>query len=140
MSGIKITPADSAFSRCIRERANWACERCGGRPAPGGLHCSHYHGRGKWAVRFEPMNGTSLCMGCHLYLSAHPSEHAAFQLVRLGNYCVSSLQEMANDLARGRAAKREAKAIAAHYRSEHMKMRVMRESGETGRIEFIGYF
>lgn len=79
-------------------------------------------------------------MGCHLYLSAHPSEHLAFQLERIGAYAMGVLQEMAGDIARGRAAKRESKAIAAHYRSEHRKMVARKVAGESGKVDFIGYF
>lgn len=139
MGAIKITPADSWFSKCVRERAGNRCERCGGSPAPGGLHCSHFHGRGKWSVRFEPMNGTSLCMGCHLYLTANPNEHADFQQEIWGGINMQALRELANDTTRGRVAKREAKAIAAHYREQHREMVTKRDSGETGRIEFVGY-
>ena len=40
---IKITPADTAFSKCVKERADWKCERCGTQYQEGdrGLHCSH---------------------------------------------------------------------------------------------------
>ena len=26
---VKITPADTAFGKCVKERASWRCERCG---------------------------------------------------------------------------------------------------------------
>ena len=138
MSGIKITPADAAFSKCVRERASWRCERCGGSPAPGGLHCSHFHGRGKWSVRFEPLNATALCMGCHLHLSAHPIEHSRFQANRLGQAWYVLL-ELSQDTTRGRQAKREAKQIAKHYREQLKIMQAARAEGATGWLEFVGY-
>ena len=68
MVTVKRTPADIAFSLCVRERANWKCERCGKYYPEGrrkGLECSHHHSRGKWGIRHDPMNGEALCTGCH---------------------------------------------------------------------------
>lgn len=78
-------------------------------------------------------------MGCHLYLSAHPNEHTEFQANRIGRYKMSALNEMANDMARGRQVRREAKAIAVHFRREHLEMVKSRDSGNAGWIEFAGY-
>ncbi len=139
MGAVKITPADRWFSMCVRTRADNRCERCGGMPSPGGLHCSHFHGRGKWSVRFDPENGTALCYGCHAYFGSHPVLHSQWQAENMGLYRFESLQERANDLTRARVARREAKAIAAHYRCQFNIMLEKRSQGETGRIEFEGY-
>lgn len=137
MPAIKITPADSAFSKCVRERANWRCERCGGVYLPGtqGLHCSHFYGRGNWSVRFEPLNGTALDMGCHLYLSANPEEHRAFQLQRIGEQNMAILTELKNNTNRGKEYRKTKGVgeVARHYRMEYMRMQ------ETGSREFAGW-
>lgn len=139
MGAVKITPADAAFSKCVRERNANRCERCGGYPNPGGLHCSHFYGRGKWSTRFDPENGTALCHGCHSYFGSNPELHRHWQKERLGPYRYDALLERANNSSLGRTAKREAKAIAEHYRGEHRAMLKKREQGEYGRIEFVGY-
>lgn len=139
MGAIKVTPADKWFSLCVRQRAENRCERCGGSPASGGLHCSHFHGRGKWGVRFCPDNATSLCYGCHAFLGSHPEIHRQWQLERLGAYRFDSLQERANDSTRGRIAKREAKEIAKHYKGEYESLIQLRNAGAVGRLEFTGY-
>ena len=139
MGAIKITPADKYFSVCVRERAENRCERCGGSPERGGLHCSHFHGRGKWSVRFAPENATALCMGCHLYFGSHPVEHTEWQREKLGDYWFEALREKANDLTAGRVMKREQKHIAAHYRKEHQLMLALRASGAVGRLDFTGH-
>lgn len=141
--GIKITPADKAFSLCIRERSNWTCDRCdtfypeGKRMA---LHCSHYHGRGKYSTRFDPNNCWAHCFGCHRYLSAHPAEFTAWALEKLGDGLFEIVCERAQDMKLGRLAKREAKEIAKYYRDQHKNMRTQREIGIEGRIEIVGYF
>ena len=143
MGAIKITSADAWFSKCVRERSAWCCERCRTYYPEGearkGIHCSHFFGRGKWSTRFHPDNGTALCHGCHRYFSSHPSLHQQFQEYKLGPYLFAALQEAANDLTKGRQAKREVKAIAAHYKAEHARMQSERADGFEGRIEFMGY-
>ena len=133
MSAIKITAADRYFSLCVRKRAGWACERCGtgyGGPSSG-LHCSHYHGRGKHATRHDPRNCASLCFGCHRHLGSQPYEHAEFFKARLGEYGVHALWERAGDMTIARQIKRELKEVAKHYKAEFERM----ETGGT----FEGY-
>jgi hypothetical protein len=139
---IRITPADKYFSLCIRERANWHCERCGSYFAEGrrmGLHCSHVHGRGKWSVRFDPQNATALCYGCHRYMGSQPLQHMDWIEARLGRVDYDALSERAQDASRGRLARKSVKAIATHYRQEQRRMQALREAGDTGRIEIVGW-
>lgn len=138
MGAVKIKAADRYFSRCVRERADWRCERCGAQHQPGsqGLHCSHFHGRGKWGLRFHPDNAFSLCYGCHSYVGSHPSEHTLFVEQKIGRGRVDMLQEMANDISLGRVAKRSEAEIRKHYRAELSRMQEARAAGDFLRIEF----
>jgi hypothetical protein len=118
---LKITSADRYFSLCIRQRAGFVCERCGTFAPPElskRLDCSHFHGRGKWSVRFDPENCTALCMGCHLYLTAHPVEHVEFIQSKLGPYRFQALAERAANTTIGRQAKREVKEVAKHFKAQ----------------------
>lgn len=70
---ISITGLDRKFSRYIRAKAGWACERCGkeyGGPSQG-LHCSHFFGRRGKSTRWDVDNCDSLCYGCHQVFSEH---------------------------------------------------------------------
>lgn len=138
---IKIRAADSHFSRCIRERAGWKCERCGAQhqEKSQGLHCSHYHGRGKWGLRFEPDNCEALCYGCHSYMEQHPRLHEQRMVDKLGAGMCEILQERANDQYLGRLAKRSEKEISKHYRKEYERMKQKRANGHTGRLEFVAW-
>lgn len=140
--GVKITPADSAFSKCVRARVNWVCEGCGKQygPSDKGLQCSHFHGRGNWSIRTDPDNAFAHCTGCHYHYEGNPHEFTQWALERLGNGAYEILLEKKRDLNMGRAAKREAKEIAKHYRQEYKRLCDLRDSGEAGRIEFDGYF
>jgi len=77
---IKLTPLDRLFARYIKLRDK-VCQRCGGT---GGLQTSHFWGRAKKSVRWDEENACLLCMGCHMYLTAHPYEHTEFFKKRIG--------------------------------------------------------
>ena len=135
---VKITPADTAFGKCVKERASWRCERCGTQYQEGdrGLHTSHGLGRGQWGVRFAGLNAIAACYGCHqieggnwLYRIRTPEE-------------MELLHEMANDVVRGKAVRKtKGKGeVAAHYREQFAAMKAKRIEGETGRIEFVDWY
>lgn len=141
MGAVKIKAADSYFSRCVRERAGWKCERCGAQhqEKSQGLHCSHFHGRGKWSVRFDPDNAEALCYGCHMLMGSRPHDHAERIREKLGDGLFQILLEKSNDSALGRLAKRSEAQIRKHYREELERMKELRAMGESGRIEFEGW-
>jgi len=94
MFRVKIDLTDQAFSRYIRKRDKWTCQRCGrffpldddgGMTERGRLQCSHYIGRGNQATRMDPENCMALCMGCHSYLETRkPTEYRELMIRRLG--------------------------------------------------------
>lgn len=144
---IKTTPADVAFSRCIRERANWTCERCGKHypdAAAAGksqsVHCSHMVGRGNWSVRLDPWNAFCHCYGCHSVFGADGAYQKEHYIEIHGSGAYELLMERKASTALGREAKKSVKEIAKHYRGEFARMRELRMEGEMGRIEFTGYF
>lgn len=107
---MKITKLDTLFSQYIRMRAIskvGGCERClapkhdiekdDGKifPAYKQLQCSHFWGRAKKSVRYDPDNAAGLDGACHLYFAAHPKEHSRWFEEHLG--------QPAFDLLEGRA-------------------------------------
>jgi len=119
--GIKITPADSWFSKCIRLRASWKCENCHKQydSSSCGLHCSHFHGRGTWSTRFDPDNCEALCYSCHMYFTANPHEHQRHIFDKLGAGAYALLLERRNDTFLGKEYRRtKGKGeIAKHFKS-----------------------
>lgn len=100
---IKRGPLDVMFSKIIRTRDNWECQRCVMLAAmnnpkktedvilvtsyvnrPGGLHCAHLNSRRHLGLRWEEDNACALDFGCHQYLDSHPIEKIAFFKARVG--------------------------------------------------------
>lgn len=85
---IKLDLADVVFSGYIRRRDK-RCVRCL-QPGTGekgivGLQCSHYFGRGRESVRFDPENCDALCYGCHQFWgSTNREDYRAFKIKQLG--------------------------------------------------------
>ena len=101
MSRIKICPADKAFSRYIRTRDEWSCQRCGKSYVEGsqGLHCSHYFGRGKESTRHDPENCDALCFGCHKVWGSDDREaYRDFKINQLSEEGFENLRIRANML------------------------------------------
>jgi len=147
---IKILDPDVWFSLCVRERADWMCQSCGkkyepwytakGIPANPGLHCSHYIGRGNYAVRFVPDNADAHCYGCHQKFESNPHIFMMWKYEQLGGILYDILIEKSNDVVLGKQSRREKREIAAHYKTEFERMRELRSKGKVGRLNFQGYF
>ena len=97
---IRIDPLDTDVSEYVRRRAIQrvhGCERCltpkydtqkedgSNYPAWKQLQASHFIGRSNKAVRYDSDNLAGLCMGCHMYFTAHPLEHVEWFKARLGD-------------------------------------------------------
>lgn len=147
---IAIQDPDVWFSLCVRERADWICQACGkkyepwhtakGIPANPGLHCSHYIGRGNYAVRFDPYNADAHCYGCHQKFESNPHHFMKWKFEQLGGHVYEILIEKSENLLLGKQARREKKEIAEHYKEEFERMQELRASGHVGRLNFQGYF
>lgn len=134
---MKIFPADTAFSLCIRTRDNWTCQRCWTvyLPPTQALHCMHWHSRGKWSTRFHPANAAAGCYGCHRYLDTHPVEKDAFFRALLGDVMADEITRLAK--APGYGIKKELRQIAKHYREQLKALEAARMNGH--RHVLVGY-
>lgn len=140
----KAIGADSEFSRCIRERANWTCERCGIEDAEAQakgtstlLDCSHVYSRAHRSTRWHPDNCFCLCKSCHAYLEGRPIEHTKFAEEKLGPTRFEWLVQAHHQPVK--FTKADHKAMKKHYREEYARMRELRNQGEQGHIEFVGF-
>ena len=94
---MKLDLADKYFSKFIRTRDKWTCQRCKTKYKEGSLACSHFYGRRNESTRFEPDNCIALCYGCHKYFDETNREaYREFKLKQLGEKRFKSLQVQVN--------------------------------------------
>ena len=141
MANVKITPADTWFSKCIREAADWTCECCGNKYEEGsmGLHCSHYFGRRAKSLRFCPDNAFAHCFGCHQRLGSNPDDFHRWMVDKVGEGMMEILREKRNDIGLAKSINKDLKGVAKHYREEHKRLKTLREQGEVGILNIVEY-
>lgn len=140
---MKLSPADIAFSQCIRAAADHTCMRCGiqklptGRAGNNGLDCSHVYGRANRTVRWAKMNAKALCHTCHRWWHENPTESGQWFESKVGEGFMELLREKVN--AKFKVPKAEEKLIAKHYREQLAIIEQKRAEGVQGYIEFESY-
>lgn len=70
-----IENLDELFSKIIRTRANYTCERCGRKD--GVMQCCHVYSRKVLGLRWDLQNAFCGCGGCHIFFW-HSSPIEAF--------------------------------------------------------------
>lgn len=115
---VKVSPADTAFSLCIRTAANYTCEKCG--KADKRMECSHIYSRKHRTIRWCKDNAMCKCNYCHRWWHQNPLDAAAWFLSKVGEAFVEILKEKRD--SKVRVSKLEEKEIAAHYRAELKKL------------------
>ena len=104
MGGIKRDKYDALVSDITRQRAKWSCERCSKQytdpTTRGGLHCSHFKGRGNASTRYDLDNLDSLCFGCHNFLGADPPAYTEWKRNKLGEERFKSLLKRKEEIKR----------------------------------------
>jgi hypothetical protein len=110
---MKLRLADTVFSRWIKKRDNYTCQRCGAKhnEKSQGLHCCHFISRRNEATRFDPFNTCAICYGCHSWFHQNPKEHELFMLGWLGKEEFDLLQ-----IRRRKIVKKDDKAIIDKYK------------------------
>ena len=139
MSGIKRSPADAWFSKCVREAADYKCQCCGKQydRSSTGLHCSHNFSRRHRTIRWCSDNALALCYGCHEWFGSNPYESGAWLEKKVGSGTLDVLLEKKR--SKVKVSKLEEKGIAKHYKAEHEKLMERRDRGETGYLDFVSY-
>jgi len=137
--GIKRTPADAAFSDCVREAHDFTCQKCGinMRHNPRAMHLSHFYGRRSKSTRWAKENGFCICAGCHNWLGEHPHEHTEWVKHTIGDSLFDILTEKAHSVYK--LYKGEDKDIAKHYREQLKAIKEQRKNGIIGFIDFESY-
>tara|TARA_R110000868_G_scaffold195301_1_gene440963 strand:- start:1598 stop:1981 length:384 start_codon:yes stop_codon:yes gene_type:complete len=125
MGKAKIFPSDREWSKYIRTRDNWTCQRCSKQydPPTSALHCSHFWSRGNWSVRFDEDNTEALCYGCHSYLGGNPVEFHKYYLEKLGQERFDALEQRKNTPKSG---------SIKYYKSKEFRLTIKEKMKELG--------
>jgi hypothetical protein len=139
---------DVAMSACVRERANWTCQRCGHHDTAGPelgksseLQSSHIAGSQHNATRWFPSNMLCLCANCHGFVESRPVAHAELVRWTLAPYWRELNAEVGHRKPGQYApTKPQRRVMAVHYRAEFARMRAIRAAtGFGGLIAFACY-
>lgn len=119
---IKTNYIDRLFSRYIRARAGYKCERCGAQHdrSSTGLHCSHIFSRRHAMTRWDPQNAVAHCYPCHTYLGGNPVIFTEWAGNYLGGTELDALRDRAMSVVK--ITDRDKKAIAADLRDKLKEM------------------
>lgn len=73
---MKRTAADIRWSKAVRERDDYICQRCGKQydRSSFGIHAAHIFSRGIMRTRHDIDNGITLDYGCHRVFDAMSKE------------------------------------------------------------------
>lgn len=131
---------DALFSKIIRERDNWTCQRCGKYYPEGnrqGIHCSHIFSRRHTATRWEPLNAVAHCFSCHQYLGGNPVIFDRWVRRYYNDAIVEMLEEKAMSVCK--LTKKDKAELYEHMKSEYDRMMKLRRDGDTSQIRIVGY-
>tara|TARA_R110000868_G_scaffold80082_1_gene227738 strand:- start:910 stop:1350 length:441 start_codon:yes stop_codon:yes gene_type:complete len=134
--GIKISKQDRIFSKLIRERAGWKCERCGTQydAHSAGLHCSHIFTRRAVGCRWLPDNACAQCYACHMWFGSNPILGGEWAKEYLGADKLNTLRRRFH--ATTKLSKADKEEIYTNLKAEYDRLLSLRAQGKTGRLEF----
>jgi hypothetical protein len=115
---VRVSPADTAFSLCVRTAAKYTCGKCG--KSEGRMECSHIFSRKYRAIRWCKENAMCKCNYCHRWWHQNPLDAAAWFISIVGESFVDLLKEKRD--SKLKVPKTEEPEIAAHYRAELKKL------------------
>jgi len=98
-----IKKLDAVFSKRIRARDKWICQRCRKQHKKNsqGLHCSHYWHRADMGTRWEDDNCIALCYGCHRrWEGDKQGEYLDFMMDKLGEQRYNCLKVRAKGIVK----------------------------------------
>ena len=116
---MKRGPADDWFSKTVRARDRFTCQKCQ-KTYPenhAGLHCSHNYSRRHRTIRWDLLNALALCYSCHEWFGGNPVESGKWLEEKLGVSAIGLLQEKKDSGVK--VPKLEEKEIAKFYRDQY---------------------
>lgn len=126
---IRTDKCDAVFSKLIRLRDGYTCQRCKRYFVDGhGLQASHFYSRRHQATRYDPDNCCAHCFACHQYLGANPIEFARWIEGYLGSGRYALLTEKHQRIVK--RTKREKEELYQHLKAELVKLELAEARGQ----------
>ena len=99
MFGIKRRQSDILYSKYLRKKRNYICEKCGRYFPEGiGLQVSHFYTRKYESVRFDEENTDILCFTDHMFFEQNPAHYAEWKQKRMTKRAYKTLMVRAHTL------------------------------------------
>lgn len=115
---IRIDKRDVVFSRIVRLRARFNCEKCGRYfPLGHGLQCAHVFSRRHQSTRYDPDNAIALCFTDHQYFGEHPTIFTAWIKKKLGDVRYEALEARHSTIVK--RTKSEAAELYEHLKDQY---------------------
>lgn len=115
---LKRTQADIWFSKVVRLRDNYTCQKCQTQYPHNstGLHSSHHYSRTNRRIRWALDNAIALCFKCHKWYEGNPLDSGQWLEDKIGAEVVQSLRDRMNTNIK--VSKLEEKDIGKHYKEQ----------------------
>ena len=137
---MKRSKLDIVFSKLVRLRNEFTCERCNKVFPEGhrqGLDCSHFYGRRHRSTRWHPDNAFAHCRGCHQYLGSNPAIFDKFGRDTLGDTRYDWLLRRHNQVVK--YTKADLEDMYIHYKAQLAYLEKRRMKGDLGYIDFVSW-
>lgn len=135
MKRIKNARIDDIFSRCVRESANWTCQKSGLVDPEGqakgrsqGMQCCHIYGRRTVSMRWWPDNAICMNSHWHRYYTENPLLFKERVLSIMGTDKCHALNQrfLRTDI---KYTDKDRRGIYEHFKKQYQIMRELRLDG-----------
>lgn len=115
---IRVDRKDVIFSKIVRLRARFNCEKCGRYfPLGHGLQCAHTFSRRHQSTRYDFDNASALCFSCHQYFGENPTIFTAWIKKQLGDVRYNQLAVRHAKITK--RTKADAEELYQHLKSQY---------------------
>lgn len=112
---------DALWSKAVRTRDGFMCQRCYKTPKARGTHAHHIFRRNVNASRWDILNGITMCFGCHKWVDNDPNAYKVWIMNKIGVKNYADLERKHNirgDFIAYEAKKKELENALHFYENE----------------------
>jgi hypothetical protein len=115
---IRISKFDTLFSKIVRLRDRFNCQKCRRYyPQGHGLQCAHVFSRRHQSTRYDFDNAVALCFADHQYFGENPTIFTAWIKKHLGEVRYAELEARHSKIVK--RTKADSEALYEHLKGEY---------------------